>query len=107
MLSNQMVDVETTVFSMAPKFTSKGFKIDDLKTLLALREATFNQLWNGRLSGKVPEIPSLDTVKRTDYSNNIFNFLELTTHCLRAHKIFPPFQTGQFRYKKNSLLART
>ena len=64
MLTNQMVDVETMVFSIAPKFTSKGFKIDDLKTILAKREATFNQLWNGRLSGQVPEIPSLDTVIR-------------------------------------------
>ena len=64
MLNNQMVDVDTMVFSMAPKFTSKGFAIDDLKTILAKREATFNQLWNGRLSGQVPEVPSLDTVIR-------------------------------------------
>jgi predicted nucleotidyltransferase component of viral defense system len=64
MLTNQMVDVETMVFSMAPKFTSKDFTIDDLKTILAKREVTFNQLWNGRLSGQVPEIPSLDTVIR-------------------------------------------
>ena len=64
MLTNQMVDVDTVVFSMAPKFTSKGFAIDDLKTILAKRQATFSQLWNGRLSGQVPEIPSLETVIR-------------------------------------------
>jgi hypothetical protein len=64
MLTNQMVDVDTMVFSMAPKFTSKGFAIDDLKTILAKREATFNRMWNGRLRGQVPEVPSLDTVIR-------------------------------------------
>jgi predicted nucleotidyltransferase component of viral defense system len=64
MLTNQMVDVDTMVFSMASKFTSKGLAIDDLKTILAKREATFNQLWVGRLSGQVPEIPHLETVIR-------------------------------------------
>ena len=64
MLTNQMVNVDTMVFNMAPKFTSKGFEIDDLKTILAKRQATFNQLWNGRLNGQVPEVPSLDTVIR-------------------------------------------
>ena len=64
MLTSQMVDVDTMIFSMAPKFISKGYTIDDLKTILAKRQATFNQLWNGRLSGQMPEIPSLDTVIR-------------------------------------------
>ena len=63
-LANQMVDVDTMVFNMAPKFTSKGFAIDDLKTILTKREATFNQLWKRRLSGQMQEIPSLETVIR-------------------------------------------
>lgn len=70
MLTNQLVDVETMAFSMASKFASKGFAIDDLKTILAKRQATFSQLWNGRLSGQMPEVPSLETVMRE--TNRLF-----------------------------------
>lgn len=64
MLTNKMVDIKKMTFGMAPKFETKGFTIGDLKTILAKRQATFNQLWESRLRGQMPEIPSLETVVR-------------------------------------------
>ena len=63
-ITNQLVDVEMMIFSMDSKFTSKGFSVNELKTILEKRQATFSRLWMGRLSGQMPEIPSLGTVMR-------------------------------------------
>lgn len=64
LLTNRMVDVEQMSFSAAPKFEAKGLNISDLRTVLERRRATFQQLWKGRLSGQMPEIPELGEVIR-------------------------------------------
>lgn len=64
MLDHQMVDVEEMKFSMAEKFTAKGFVISDLNGILEKRDRVFQRLWEGRLRGQMPEIPPLDTVMR-------------------------------------------
>ncbi len=63
-LANKMVDVEQMSFSMAPKFEAKGLAVSDLRTILARRQPTFQQLWRRRLSGQMPEIPELESVIR-------------------------------------------
>lgn len=63
-LSHQIVDVEQMKFNMSPKFTSKGFDVNDLGTILARREKAFKRLWDTRLRGQMPEIPPLETVIR-------------------------------------------
>ena len=64
LLTNRMVDVEQASFSAAPKFAAKGLAMGDLRTVLERRRATFQQLWQGRLSGQMPEIPDLEDVIR-------------------------------------------
>ena len=64
MLTNQMADVEKMALRMGPKFEVKGYAVNDLKTILSKRQATFNQLWTARLSSQIPEIPSLEKVIR-------------------------------------------
>jgi hypothetical protein len=64
MLTNQMVDVDKMVFGMGPKFGAKGLAVGDLRTVLARRRATLNQLWTRRLAGQMPEVPSLEKVIR-------------------------------------------
>ena len=64
LLTNRMVDVEQASFSAAPKFAAKGLAMGDLRTVLERRRATFQQLWRGRLSGQMPEIPDLEDVIR-------------------------------------------
>ena len=64
LLTNRMVDVEQMSFSMAPKFEAKGLAVGDLKTVLERRRATFQQLWQGRLRGQMPDIPDLEDVIR-------------------------------------------
>jgi predicted nucleotidyltransferase component of viral defense system len=64
LLTNHMVDVERMAFAMAPKFEAKGLAITDLRTILARRQPTFQQLWQSRLSGQMPEIPELEDVIR-------------------------------------------
>jgi uncharacterized protein len=64
MLANRMVDIEQASFSMAPKFEAKGLVVGDLKTVLERRRATFQQLWERRLNGQMPEIPDLEDVIR-------------------------------------------
>ena len=64
MLDHQMVNVEEMKFSMAEKFTAKGFVISDLNGILEKRDKVFQRLWEGRLRGQMPEIPPLDTVMR-------------------------------------------
>ena len=51
-------------FNMSQKFTSKGFNVDDLGTILEKRQKAFKRLWEARLSGQMPEIPTLETVMR-------------------------------------------
>lgn len=63
-LTNRLVDVEQMSFSAAPKFEAKGLTVGDLRTVLERRRATFQQLWQGRLSGQMPEIPELEDVIR-------------------------------------------
>ena len=63
-LANQIVDVEQMKFNMSQKFVSKGFEVSDLNAILVKREKTFKRLWEARLSGQMPEIPSLETVMR-------------------------------------------
>ena len=63
-LVHQMVDVEQVVFGMTAKFESKGLAISGLKTVLSKRQATFTQLWRGRLDGQMPEVPPLESVLR-------------------------------------------
>ena len=55
--TNQMADVERMAFYMGPKFDEKGFKVSELRTILARRKSTFDQLWKMRLKGQMPEIP--------------------------------------------------
>jgi len=43
MLTNQMADVEKMALRMGPKFEVKGYAVNDLKTILSKRQATFNQ----------------------------------------------------------------
>ena len=64
LLTNRMVDVEQMSFSAAPKFEAKGLAVGDLRTVLERRRATLQQLWQGRLSGQMPEIPDLEDVIR-------------------------------------------
>jgi len=64
LLTNQMADVEQMSFSMAPKFEAKGLAVADLRTVLRRRQPTFQQLWQVRLSGQMPEIPKLEDVIR-------------------------------------------
>ena len=59
-----MVDIEELKFSMAEKFTAKGFVVSDLNTVLEKREKVFQRLWEARLGGQMPDIPHLDTVMR-------------------------------------------
>lgn len=70
MLTHQMVDVERMVFNMGSKFEAKGFKVSDLRTVLTRRKPIFDQLWQGRLQGQMPEIPPLESVIRE--TNRIF-----------------------------------
>ena len=63
-LSNQIVDVEQMKFNMPQKFASKGFNVDDLGTILEKRQKAFKRLWEARLSGQMPEIPTLETIMR-------------------------------------------
>lgn len=63
-LDRQMVDIEEMKFSMAEKFTAKGFVVSDLNTVLEKREKVFQRLWEARLGGQMPDIPHLDTVMR-------------------------------------------
>lgn len=64
LLTNQIVDVERMSFNMAPKFEAKGLSVGDLRTVLTRRQPTFQQLWQSRLNGQMPEIPELDAVIR-------------------------------------------
>ena len=64
LLTNRMVDVEKLAFGIAPKFEAKGLAVADLRTILARRQPTFQQLWQSRLSGQMPEIPELEDVIR-------------------------------------------
>lgn len=64
LLTNRMVDVEQMSFRMAPKFETKGLAVSDLRTVLERRQPTFQQLWQSRMSGQMPEIPKLEDVIR-------------------------------------------
>jgi len=64
LLTNHMIDVERMVFGMAPKFEAKGLVVVDLRTVLMRRQPTFQQLWQSRLNGQMPEIPELEDVIR-------------------------------------------
>jgi uncharacterized protein len=64
LLINRLVDVEKASFYAAPKFTAKGFSIDDLGDILERRKATLQQLWEKRLEGQMPSIPDLNDVIR-------------------------------------------
>ena len=64
LLTNHLGDVERMSFSMGPKFEAKGLAVADLRTVLARRQPTFQQLWQGLLSGQMPEIPELDDMIR-------------------------------------------
>ncbi len=63
-LSNQLIDVEQMKFNMPLKLASKGFRLEDLSTILAKRQKAFKHLWEARLTGQMPEIPTLETVMR-------------------------------------------
>lgn len=63
-LTNRMVDMEHMSFCMTPKFEAKGLVVSDLKSVLARRQRTFQQLWRIRLMGQMPAIPELEDVIR-------------------------------------------
>lgn len=63
-LNNRIVDVEEVKFGMTEKFTAKGFVVSDLNSILEKRENVFQRLWEGRLGGQMPDLPSLETVIR-------------------------------------------
>lgn len=64
LLTSQLIDIEQMVFSIQPKFESKGLVMSDLRTILTRRQATLNQLWLPRLQGQMPDIPPLVNVIR-------------------------------------------
>jgi len=63
-LTNQMVDMENMTFNMEPKFEAKGFRVNELRTILTRRQPIFRQLWDARLRGQMSEIPTLEYVIR-------------------------------------------
>jgi hypothetical protein len=104
LLTNQMVDVDKMVFGMGPKFGDKGLAVGDLRTVLARRRASLNQLWTRRLAGQMPEIPSLEKVIR---EMNRFFSKQIMTLIFEFYRVVILCQHLSFRAKKYYLISQS
>jgi predicted nucleotidyltransferase component of viral defense system len=63
-LTHQLADAQTVAFHLGEKMAHKGLDPVALVSVLARKRDTFDRLWEPRLRGQMPDLPSLDTVIR-------------------------------------------